>query len=990
VKRLIPTLCCCLVLAVSLCAQAPVSWPIGEESGLSSSEIYCVHQDRKGYLWVASNDGLFRYNGKRFDRFDNPRFRGVSVSGIQEDRQGRIWCHSFRGQIFHSQGDSLALFALPKGVMHVSYVQFVLDSADRVWLTANDAIYEIDVQTNRFKRHRPNLQGTRFLADNLLTVAPDKNIWACVNNEWCRKTPLEWQYFPHHEVMFRPGPSKIFFLEKKVLATKYANNKTHWFELGPEGFRPFAVDSVFSNCKVYRIEEHTEKGVYWLLSNKGAWLVDENLLPRGNRPVLEKKSVSDVLFDREGLHWMTTLEAGLFTLPDLRVVGYGGGLADGWPDGDPTALESDRAKRLFVGYQDGTTLLYEPLTGRKENWTTEEPVAVEALGYHPETDAIWQAQISVYRRSAEGGKWQEHGVNNGCKSFAPLPGGMMGVAGSSNYLVLFDGRDSSWLEGFGRIFPTYPGYRRWQFSKGRCWRALVDSVHERFLVAYNDSLVAYTGRGVRAIAPPGIKSFMVRSLAQTADGTVWVGSLNEGLFSFWGDSVTGRFQQDDGFPPGSVRSLLVDGPYLWVATENALVRMDWRIGKWCLINRLDGLPSVQIQQMALVGTTLYLLTAKGLVSIDARAEYINDTPPMVYLAGVTINERDTLILPEYNLSWDQRGIRLYFDVLALRARGEFNVQYRFLGRDSAWVSLPRGETMLNLSGLDPGAYLVEVRALNEDGLSSESSILLPLRIRVPFWLTGWFLSLAGLSLAALLYLIYRIRLAVIRRRDLLEKELRSSKLAALRAQMNPHFMFNSLNSIQEFVLTNDKRSANLYLSKFASLTRLILEHSDKELIPLDEEILLLGHYLDLEGMRFDGRIQTEFSVDPELTEQGLVMPSMIVQPFVENAFKHGLLHLEGPGRLRLSFSLQKDDTLRVEVEDNGIGRKKAGIILSSRPRERGSFSTGAAHTRLTLLNLRKTRKIGVSYEDLEDQNGMPLGTKVVLLLPLEYRSFQNH
>jgi two-component system LytT family sensor kinase len=120
------------------------------------------------------------------------------------------------------------------------------------------------------------------------------------------------------------------------------------------------------------------------------------------------------------------------------------------------------------------------------------------------------------------------------------------------------------------------------------------------------------------------------------------------------------------------------------------------------------------------------------------------------------------------------------------------------------------------------------------------------------------------------------------------------------------------------------------------------------------------------------------------------MPSMIVQPFVENAFKHGLLHLDGPGRLRLSFSLQKDDTLRVEVEDNGIGRKKAGIILASRPRERGSFSTGAAHTRLTLLNLRRSRKIGVSYEDLVDSNGLPSGTKVVLLLPLEYGSPQNN
>jgi ligand-binding sensor domain-containing protein len=983
VKPLLLSLCWCLGW-VLLSAQTPVTRAVGEESGLSSSEIFDLHQDRKGYLWVSSSEGLFRYNGDRFVPFSNPRFRGIAVSGLREDAQGRIWCHSFRGHIFFVQGDSLALFDLPKGVMHVSFVQFVLDSTDHVWLTANDAIYEIDPISGLYTRHRPNLQGTKFLVDNLLTVAPDNTIWACANNEWCQKTPSGWRYFFHPPEMRQHGAVNLFFLEKKILATKHYQNRTSWFELGRDGFRPLQVEPRFAQSKVYKIVESADRGLFWMLTNSGAWLVDEHLVVQRGKSLLEKKSVSDMLIDREGLSWLSTLQAGLFQFPDLGIVGYGGrGNTDGWPESEPTALESDGKERLFVGYQDGLILFYRPATGQKESWRTNEALAVESLGYHPETDVLWQAQLSIHRRPVHHGVWRNMGINNGCKSFTPLPGGMMGMAGSSNYLILFDGGDSSWVNRFGRTLPSYTPEKRWQFSKGRCWTAWEDTASGYFLVAYNDSLIAFKGAEAQKLILPDGSGLMVRSLAQTADGTLWVGSVNKGLLSFRGNRMTGHWWPETGFPANNIRALLADGPYLWAATEKALLRLDWSNGRYVEIDRLDGLPTVQIQQMALVGHTLYLLTAKGLVSIDTRADYQNAVPPMIYLSGVQINDRDTLILPDYHLSWDQRGILLRFDVLAFRSGREFALQYRLLGHDTAWATLPNGETSLNLSGLNPGSYQVEIRALNEDGQPSSASIHLPIRIRVPFWLEGWFLLLGGALLVGLSYALYRFRIGVLRRRDRLENELRASKLAALRAQMNPHFMFNSLNSIQEFVLINDKRSANLYLSKFASLMRLILDHSNKDLIPLDEEILLLRLYLDLESMRFDGRIETMFQFEPQLSNQGIQLPSMIVQPFVENAFKHGLLHKEGPGKLRLALSLQQPDTLRVEVEDDGVGRKRAQSIQAARPKYHESFSTGAAHTRLALLNLRRSRKIGVVYEDLEDENGNALGTRVILLLPIQ-------
>ncbi|MEQ1625723.1 MAG: histidine kinase, partial [Sediminibacterium sp.] len=209
-----------------------------------------------------------------------------------------------------------------------------------------------------------------------------------------------------------------------------------------------------------------------------------------------------------------------------------------------------------------------------------------------------------------------------------------------------------------------------------------------------------------------------------------------------------------------------------------------------------------------------------------------------------------------------------------------------------------------------------------------------------------------------------------------------SQLSALKAQMNPHFMFNALNSIQEIILMNNKREANMYLGKFADLMRITLDQSNKNAISLDDELKSLLLYLELEALRFETHFQYKIDVDDNVFAPDIQIPAMLIQPYVENAIKHGLLHKQGEKQLLIQFRLENEETLLCMITDNGIGRKRSAEINQLRARKHTSFATGATLKRLELLNYGNEQRITVNFEDLKDERGQDSGTKVLLFIPI--------
>lgn len=210
-----------------------------------------------------------------------------------------------------------------------------------------------------------------------------------------------------------------------------------------------------------------------------------------------------------------------------------------------------------------------------------------------------------------------------------------------------------------------------------------------------------------------------------------------------------------------------------------------------------------------------------------------------------------------------------------------------------------------------------------------------------------------------------------------------TELTALKSQMNPHFIFNALNSIQELYTIGDKKIANEQMGNFATLTRKILDVSGKQKIELSEEIEILTKYLELESMRFENDFSYHIHLDENIDEDYTKLPPMLIQPYIENAMKHGLLHKKDQKRIDIYFEINVEESfLKCIIDDNGIGRNASAEINKNRPQSHVSFSTSATEKRLQLLNHKKENTIAVLFEDKEDENGNALGTKVIINIPL--------
>jgi anti-sigma regulatory factor (Ser/Thr protein kinase) len=240
------------------------------------------------------------------------------------------------------------------------------------------------------------------------------------------------------------------------------------------------------------------------------------------------------------------------------------------------------------------------------------------------------------------------------------------------------------------------------------------------------------------------------------------------------------------------------------------------------------------------------------------------------------------------------------------------------------------------------------------------------------------LALMLLLIISAILLARQYRMKSIHETSLLKQKL-------FRAQMNPHFIFNALSSIQGIIMEKDHIRAATYLSRFAKLVRNILEGSLEEMVPLEKEIETIEHYLQLQEIRYSGHIGHSIYVDEELKERQIYMPPMLVQPFVENAIEHGLKHKPDKGLVKVSFEL-KGTYIEVSVSDNGIGRKHSGEIEMERKKNNTSLSTSLIVERLKTLNQGKSlfvkRKVNLVVNDLSDESGQAAGTMVMLRIPL--------
>ncbi|MEP7111412.1 MAG: histidine kinase, partial [Ferruginibacter sp.] len=349
-------------------------------------------------------------------------------------------------------------------------------------------------------------------------------------------------------------------------------------------------------------------------------------------------------------------------------------------------------------------------------------------------------------------------------------------------------------------------------------------------------------------------------------------------------------------------------------------------------------------------------------------------------------------VPEHlSLAYDNNYLSFQFVGITMQSPKKVKYRFKLEGLDENWSALT-DRTEAPYGNLPHGKYTFKVRAMNSDGYWSRE-FNYSFTIRPPWWFTWWayvlYIALLAVGIWSVVY--YRLKSL---RRELEERkkeqqltELKQQKtefeMQALRAQMNPHFVFNSLNSINMFILENNKLQASEYLSKFSRLVRLILQNSQEAFIPLEKELEALQLYLELESLRFEQKFGYKISIDDEIDTTALKVPPLIIQPYVENAIWHGLMHKKEKGHLEIEL-YQQQEILFCRITDDGVGRKTAAELRSKSASTYKSVGMGITASRIALIQQRKQNETSITINDLVFPDGNPGGTEVLIKIPLSY------
>ena len=377
---------------------------------------------------------------------------------------------------------------------------------------------------------------------------------------------------------------------------------------------------------------------------------------------------------------------------------------------------------------------------------------------------------------------------------------------------------------------------------------------------------------------------------------------------------------------------------------------------------------------------------------------INTQPPKTHITSVRLfyEQIDSTPFADSTSAWyllplgldlPHRQNHLSFEFIGINHKNPEKVKYswRLEPYEENWTPLTR-KTEATYSNLKPGAYTFFVKACNEDGICNEKPQAFPFIIRPPYWQKLWFQILVVGLVALLIGFIFQWRIGQIKKKNEaarkkaeMDRNMIELEQKALRLQMNPHFIFNALNSIKGCMAMDDTAAARKYLVKFARLMRLILDNSRTPYISIETEVQTLALYLEIEKLSKSDGFEFEIEVDPELDKEGMGIPPMLVQPFVENAILHGVAPIRD-GKIKVSF-LPEEGQIKCVVEDNGVGREKAAELQSSLGKEHKSTATTVTEERLALLEPGKGTDYRIHFEDLKDETGEPTGTRVELYMP---------
>jgi len=965
-----------VLLTGLLKAQDPVYKNYSLKDGLPSRETYHIISDAKGLLWIATDAGLCQSNGYSFKTFTTRNgLPENAVLRLYEDAKGRIWFSTISSHVGYVENGKIFIikyvFKEPLAKPHVSLISsFCVDEGDTLWLgtvSLKGLLFKIPPPYTNTVSIRVEMRnnyvldfGTpgAFIYGTAMNSLSQASIFMKPTGKARRfqlSRPSDSLLFNTKNIFCKYNDS-VIFLSCRTSLYKITNNKIKVFKIFKKEICALSKDA---------------NGGFWCggLSD-GVYYFERPLTNDAPEHFFDEVTITSAVCDFEGGYWFSSLEKGVLYMPyrDLKCIVPE--IKDAKKE--PFSFEVlAKDKYAIQSYYGPLYIIDHHRTYIIEN----DGARIVRSEYDPGKLYYCGRQSSGYI-DLRNNYMKEILSNRGTRApskqmYEDKNGQVYGIIAHGIFLIKDD-----------KIVRHVLGIH------DRINSCALDRKNGKFWMVTRSGLYSYTERD--SLKYEG-KNFPVSAKYMDKINIddrerLWIGQKGGNILVLDPNSSIGSNYREIVLPAGFSKVIYPDkDSYTWVSTKEGLVSINADNFSVSNYSHLGKFISSEINDIKRSGNVLYLITSAGIFAIEVSSLQgkTKGLKVPINIEKVT-SIQDTIIPRGTVLDHDHNSLTFHFLTLSYLNAGQLVYRYKLAGLDSNW-RLTTNQSV-EYFNLPPGKFkfLLSILPVNE---SPPPATEFMFEIWPPFWARAWFIVFeVGVVLLAF-YFFFRIRTRQIKRNEQ-EKTKVSIFLAGmearwLRTQMNPHFIFNAMNAIQHFIMKSDKRMANTYLTKFAMLIRNILEYSQNDFITLTREIESLNLYMELEKLRAAGRFDYEITIGEELKKANLSVPSMLIQPIVENAIIHGVALLENrKGIIQVSFTRQ-DTLIECIVEDNGVGRQKASEIRAGKQSSHKSMGITITSERLNILKKMYGLDSSFSIEDLKGDDNSFCGTKVTLLLPFK-------
>ncbi len=1005
------------------------------EKGLSQNTVRAIIQDKKGFLWFGTWDGLNKFDSYKFKIYNKEN--GLSNTGIHclhEDSKGMLWIGTENGlnklnrysqeitQYFHDQAN-------PNSITNNKIYSITEDKLGKLWIGTGRGLNHFDPLTEQFIHYLDHPEDNSSLRSNRITkVYFDKKgfLWIGTYNgliklDTSKLNITRFYHRPEDTLSLSDNLIRTIFQDRSGdlwIGTERGLNK---FDYKSQQFTSYLQDinnnNSISNNKVYALFEDRE-GILWI----GTYGGGINLYNKRNNTFSHYKHNHDIVNslsnnkvyciyeDNKANIWIGTY-SGVSrvdrTSSRFRHFTHTANGINCLSSSIVWSFLEDTTGILWIATNDGITL-YDKHSKKFSAINKEE--------HH--SNSLTSNNIKTIFKDKEGIFWigtEDAGIDRldvkrwEFENIHHDPMNKNSLCDDNVWKIFEDSEGFLWigtvngLSVYDRENRKFENFKHNPLDSGSICGNTVYSIYEdskgKLFFCTKNGLCHYNNDGENfftySFEKDGyiIRDIRIVSMIKDKDGIFWLGTMGDGLLRYDPDKKRSKFYTEkNGLPNNIVYAALEDdSSNLWLSTNWGLSKFNKTTESIVNYDIEDGIQSYEYNAGAAYKNRegeMFFGGMNGFNSFYPKDIKSNgNTPALVITALKIFNKEtnkeyfdgDTIRLP-YNANF------FSFEFSALDYINPLKDKYRYMLEDvdKDWVTTDAFQRFAEYKNTKAGTYIFKLKASNNDKVWKDEGISLMVIITPPWWNTLIFKILLTLIILLMILFLINKRFRDLKKKHEKEKhdlaikqQLMDLERKSLRLQMNPHFIFNSLNSIQSFVVSSDSDKAIHYLAKFSKLMRMILQNSRETHITLSEEINSLKYYMDMEKLRFDDKFDYDIIVDPKVDTEFIGIPPMIIQPYIENAIIHGLIHKKGKGIINISFELM-DASIHCVIQDNGIGRKMAMKIKDESGLKRKSTGMKITKERLDVLSKEQNEQFNVNVIDLKNEVGESDGTRIEL------------